>query len=145
MVSFIDTSATNLSTEIGGVIILPEFQRSHVATNAVGLMLKFALDGTSNGGLGLRRVQWLTSSKNEASLRLAGRLGFVKEGVLRWHMVMKQVEEGYRVGNDGRLPERSDERNLGRDTVVLSVCWDDWEGGERERVAEAMARVGLAG
>ena len=141
MVSFIDTSVENLSTEIGGIIIVPEFQGSHLATNAVGLMLRFALERSSRGGFGLRRVQWLTSSKNEASLKLAGRLGFVKEGVMRWHMVMKQVEGGYRVGKDGRVPEGSDEKDLGRDTVVLSVCWDDWEEGVGEKVAEAMARL----
>lgn len=140
MISFISTSTAHLSTEIGGVIILPGFQRSHVATNAAGLMLQFALTGRAAGGMGLRRVQWLCSSLNEASVSLAKRLGFEVEGVLRWHMVLRQVEGGHRIGRGWALPPGSDEKDLGRDTMALSVCWEDWEMGVREKVAEVMRR-----
>ncbi|PPQ69008.1 hypothetical protein CVT26_001942, partial [Gymnopilus dilepis] len=40
----INSSAPNLSTEIGCIIILPAFQRTHVASNAVGLLLQYALN-----------------------------------------------------------------------------------------------------
>lgn len=50
------TNPVNAVTEIGA-IIFPAFQRTHVATNAIGLLLLYTLDPPSAGGLGLRRVQ----------------------------------------------------------------------------------------
>jgi RimJ/RimL family protein N-acetyltransferase len=49
---FTYTSPTNLCTEIGFVVILPQYQRSHVAPIA----LQHALNSTENGRLGLCRV-----------------------------------------------------------------------------------------
>ncbi|KAL8710358.1 MAG: hypothetical protein Q9225_007306, partial [Loekoesia sp. 1 TL-2023] len=67
MICYLSSSAQHLSTEIGFLVILPAFQRTHVTTNAVGLLLRYALDSPDEGGLGLRRVQWQASSVNEAS------------------------------------------------------------------------------
>lgn len=50
------TNPVNAVTEMG-VIIFPAFQRTHVATNAIGLLLLYTLDPPSAGGLGLRRVE----------------------------------------------------------------------------------------
>ncbi|KAK4031202.1 putative N-acetyltransferase [Parachaetomium inaequale] len=141
MVAFLRTSATHLSTEIGGIVILPAFHRTHVTTNAVGLMLRCALGGAQDGGLGLRRVVWQASTMNAASIRVAERLGFRREGVLRWHYVFRNGLARHKVGNGRPLPPGSEEGDLGRDTVVLSLCWDDWEGGVREHVERAMART----
>ncbi|KAI4181280.1 MAG: hypothetical protein L6R41_006705, partial [Letrouitia leprolyta] len=66
MICYLDSSAENLSTEIGWVVILPAFQRTHVTSNAVGLLLHYALDTPEQGGLRLRRVQWHANSVNEA-------------------------------------------------------------------------------
>lgn len=76
MISFISTSTTHLVTEIGGVLILPVYHRAQVMTNAVGMMVQFALDPPQGGGLVLRCVQWETSSMNPSSIRVAARLGF---------------------------------------------------------------------
>ncbi|VBB77975.1 Putative acetyltransferase [Podospora comata] len=139
MMSFMDTSPVHLSTEIGCIVILPQYQRTHVTTNAVGLMLRYALDGPEEGGIGLRRVQWRASAMNEASVRTAERLGFRREGVMRWHMVLRGETK---VGNGRGVPRGAEEGEKGRDTVVLGLCWDDWEVGGRERVGGLMERRG---
>lgn len=133
-IGLLDTSPVNLSTEIGFVITLPAFQRTHVTSSAAGLLLRFALDE-----LRLRRVVWKANSLNVASVRTAERMGFRKEGVLRWDRVLAAGKtEG---GNGGGERERDPKPGcLGRDTVLLSLCWDDWEAGAREAVDAIMQR-----
>ncbi|KAK1831418.1 putative acetyltransferase [Podospora conica] len=138
MMSFFDTSPVHLSAEIGYVVTLPAFRRTHVTTNSVGLMLRYAF---AAGGMGLRRVQWKASSVNAASMRVAERMGFRREGVLRWHMVFRDGVGKGKVGHGRALPKGSREGELGRDTVVLGFCWDEWEGGGEERVVKLMGRV----
>ncbi|KAF7986826.1 hypothetical protein HWV62_12520 [Athelia sp. TMB] len=119
-------SPANLSAEIGFVIVLPAFQRTHVARTAIGLLLRYALDAPSGdgGGLGLRRVQWQAHSENKASVRAAERLGFRVEALIRWDRVLRDDKLG-KVGRGGQI---------GRDTWMLGICWDDWEGGVRAAV-----------
>ena len=139
MIAYKNTSTANLSTEISYVITLPPFQRTHVASNAVGLLLQYALEPPSNGGLGLRRVQWQANSLNVASLRTAEKMGFKMEGILRWDRIFHDGKARGKTGN-GRDPPEGSEDDLGRDTVLLSHCWDDWEQGEREKVLAIMDR-----
>ncbi|KAK3363177.1 acyl-CoA N-acyltransferase [Lasiosphaeria hispida] len=141
MMSYIRTSGAHLSTEIGGVVTLPAYHRTHVTSNAAGLLMQYALNGVEDGGLGLRRVEWLTSSVNTASLRVAERLGFRRDGVFRWHYLYLDGAKNHKIGNGRALPPGSPEGHLGRDTVVLSVCWDDWEEGVKEKVEAVMART----
>lgn len=133
------TSDANLSSEIGGVIILPQFQRTHVASNAVGILIRYCLElpSASPPGLGLRRVRWSAHAKNLASAKLAERMGFKREGILRWMHVMPEelVRDGLKVTGEGRLSEKP-----GRHTLVLGVCWDDWESGVREIVQKNIDR-----
>ena len=140
MMSFFDTSTVHLLTEIGYVVTLPAFRRTHVTTNAVGLMLQYAFAAEADGGMGLRRVQWRANSVNAASIRVAERMGFRREGLVRWHMVFRDGVQKGKVGNGRPLPEGSREGDIGRDTVVLGLCWDEWEGGVGERVSELMGR-----
>jgi RimJ/RimL family protein N-acetyltransferase len=140
MMSFMDTSPVHLSTEIGYVVVLPNYQRTHVTTNAIGLMLQYALDSEEKGGLGLRRVQWKANERNEGSIKAAERLGFRREGLLRWHFVFRDGERKGKAGNGRALPRGSYKGDLGRDTVVLGICWDDWEEGAKEVVERVMAR-----
>ncbi|KIP03236.1 hypothetical protein PHLGIDRAFT_246979 [Phlebiopsis gigantea 11061_1 CR5-6] len=132
-------SAAQLSTEIGFVVVLPAFQRTHVASNAVGILQRFCLDlpTATPPGLGLRRVEWNAHTKNLASARLAERMGFVREGVKRWAWVLPE-----QLARDGEEPREGDEwpEKPGRHTVVLSCCWDDWEGGAREVVQGTVDR-----
>jgi RimJ/RimL family protein N-acetyltransferase len=53
------------------------------ATEAATAFLDFAFAGRESGGLGLRRIEATIDARNEASNRLAERLGFVREGLLR--------------------------------------------------------------
>ncbi|PBK98686.1 acyl-CoA N-acyltransferase [Armillaria gallica] len=138
LIGYLNSSAQDLVTEIF-VIIAPAFRRTHVTSNAIGILLKYALD---LDGLGLRRVVWQASAANAASIRTAERMGFRREGVLRWHKVWPESKSR---GANGTRVRKGDPREetfpLGRDTVVLSICWDDWEGGVRAHVEATMART----
>jgi RimJ/RimL family protein N-acetyltransferase len=138
-IGLLNTSTANLVTEIGFVLMLPAFRRTHVTSNAIGLLLRYALNLPTAGGLGLRRVVWQASAINGPSLRAAERMGFKREGVLRWTWVLP---EGKERGN-GRERRKGDpkENQLGRDTVVLGLCWDDWENGGEEQVDAIIART----
>ncbi|KNZ77259.1 hypothetical protein J132_05969 [Termitomyces sp. J132] len=134
-----DTSIAHLRAEVAFVMISPLFQRTHVATNAVGLLLHYALDLPSEGGLGLRRMTWKANPLNAASIKVAERMGFVKEGNLRWDWVLPDGKDSGGNGRDRRMGDPRPDA-LGRDTVVLGLCWDEWEDFARVRVDEAMAR-----
>lgn len=41
------------------------------------------------GGVGLRRVQWQANSVNEVSRKVAERIFFSLEGVMRWERVLR--------------------------------------------------------
>lgn len=140
---YINSSPANLCIEIGTLVVLPPFQRTHVAPNAVGLLLHYALNLPSHpalAGLGLRRVVWLTNCANTPSIWPAERLGFQKEGVVRWEKVLPEGK-GAEVSNGKSLRDGDPRAQcLGRNSVLLSLCWDDWEGGARDKVEAAMAR-----
>jgi RimJ/RimL family protein N-acetyltransferase len=140
IMGYTNTSAPNLSTEIAWVLTSPRFQRTHVTSHAIGLLLHYALDLPSDGGLGLRRVEWRTSTLNEGSLRAAERMGFKRDGHFRWAMVLPQ--SAGKTGN-GRPRRAGDPRedNAGRDTVSLAVCWDEWEDSVKDQVNAVMERT----
>ncbi|EUC65703.1 GNAT family acetyltransferase, putative [Rhizoctonia solani AG-3 Rhs1AP] len=133
-------SYTNASRELstiepGFIIILPQFQRTHVNTHAVGLLMQYALDKPSDGGLGLRRCQWQAHASNLPSARAAERLGFKSEGTLRWHRALPAERESsapFRADDSLGLP--------GRHTAMLSICWDDWENGGKDHLQRLMDR-----
>ncbi|KIJ68086.1 hypothetical protein HYDPIDRAFT_107724 [Hydnomerulius pinastri MD-312] len=135
----IDTDKGRLVTEIGPAIVLPAFQRTHVGSHAVGVLLKYTLDVTPNG-LGLRKVKWAASPINLPSNNLAKRMGFKFEGVKRWKYVIPKVE-GYQ--KPGKQAREGDAGNglLGRDSNEWALCWDEWEESGREIVERALARV----
>jgi RimJ/RimL family protein N-acetyltransferase len=127
------TNPVDAVTEIG-VLIFPEFQRTHVATNAIGLLLLWTLDPPSAGGLGLRRVQWQTHAENAASRRAALRMGFEFEGIARWNHVFPHGKVALPVealekrnGTKGEFP--------GRHTAVFSIVWEEWDDKRPKVVA----------
>ena len=69
--------------EIGGTWYGPEFQRTAVNTECKYLLLRHAFEE-----LGCIRVQLKTDLRNERSQRAIERIGGVKEGVLRNHMIL---------------------------------------------------------
>ncbi|EIW77352.1 hypothetical protein CONPUDRAFT_92497 [Coniophora puteana RWD-64-598 SS2] len=115
--------------------------RKGIATQAASMMLRYALDLPSAGGLGLRRVQWQAYVENSKSVRLSQSLGLVKEGVLRWDRVHHETDELVN-GTSAYRPRAGDPREgqPGRNMMVLAICWDDWEK-ERGRI---VALVGSA-
>ncbi|KAF8868553.1 acyl-CoA N-acyltransferase [Infundibulicybe gibba] len=137
IVGMINSSAEHLQTEIGYIVILPPFHRTHVASNVVGLLLHFCLDPPTLGGLGLRRVVWQANSLNAPSIRAAERMGFRYEGTLRWARVVPPGTGKIgisRVGRDG-------EERIARHIAILGLCWEEWElEGVREIVDKIMAR-----
>jgi len=139
VIALLRTSTVQLSTEIGYLLIFPPFQRSHVASNATGILLKYCLQlpSASPPGLGLRRVQWMSHPLNTASVRLGERLGFKREGLLRWTWVLPEAlaEEGDRPREGDPYATRG-----GWHVLVLAVCWDDWENVGRERAQAAIDR-----
>jgi RimJ/RimL family protein N-acetyltransferase len=69
--------------EIGGTWYGPEFQRTLVNTECKYLLLCHAFET-----LGCIRVQLKTDLRNERSQKAIERIGAVKEGVLRNHMIL---------------------------------------------------------
>lgn len=132
--SFIRTSPTHLCTEVGFVVILPPYQRTHVARNAVGLVLHLALESPERGGMGLRRVDWRASTSNLASSKLAEKMGFERVGVVPWHIRFVKGKLRGKIGNGKELPPDCDPDDVWRDTVNYCLAWDRWESGVRETV-----------
>ncbi|KAI0704610.1 acyl-CoA N-acyltransferase [Earliella scabrosa] len=133
IVSLLNTVPLNLTTEIGFVMVFPAFRRTHVAKSMIGLLLRYALElpSASPPGLGFRRVQYSAHPDNAPSIALAERLGFRKEGVMRWMWVLPdELAEAGRKGREGDATGGK----TGRDAAILALCWDDWENGARERV-----------
>ena len=69
--------------EIGGTWYGPEFQRTAVNTECKYLLLNHAFET-----LGAIRVQLKTDSRNVRSQKAIERIGSVKEGTLRNHMIL---------------------------------------------------------
>jgi RimJ/RimL family protein N-acetyltransferase len=100
--------------EIGGTWYGTEFQRTAVNTECKYLLLKHAFET-----LGCIRVQLKTDSRNERSQKAIERIGAVKEGVLRNHMILP----------DGVI----------RHSVFYSILDMEWDGVKR-RLEEMMER-----
>jgi len=137
-IGYLNATTENLGIEIGHILILPAFQRTHVTSNSIGLLLRYALDLPSVGGLGLRRVAWQANALNKKSIKAAERMGFSMEGILRWQRVLPPGKTA--VGSAERAGDPM-AGCPGRDTAMMSLCWDDWEAGGREHVDKVMART----
>jgi RimJ/RimL family protein N-acetyltransferase len=100
MASYLDIHPLDGVIEIGGIWFGTELQRTRPATEALFLLLSYAMDD-----LGYRRMQWRCNSLNVKSRNAARRLGFRFEGIFHNHMVSK-----------GR----------NRDTAWYSILDDEW-------------------
>jgi RimJ/RimL family protein N-acetyltransferase len=100
--------------EIGGTWYGTEYQRTVVNTESKYLLLKHAFET-----LGCIRVQLKTDLRNERSQQAIERLGAVKEGVLRNHMILP----------DGRF----------RHSVFYSILDTEWPD-VRKRLEEMLER-----
>jgi len=98
--TLMDIQPAHAAIELGHIWFAPRMQRTRAATEAMFLLLRLAADD-----LGYRRLVWKCNALNGPSRRAAERLGFVYEGTLRAHYVMK-----------GRQ----------RDTAFFSIVADEW-------------------
>jgi N-acetyltransferase len=80
---FLDISIQNKGLEIGSTWLTPAMWRTSVNTACKYLLLKHCFET-----IGTIRVQFKTDSRNIRSQRAIERLGAVKEGVLRNHMIL---------------------------------------------------------
>lgn len=80
---YMDIRPADRGLEIGGTWYAPAHQRTAANTEAKYLLLRHAFET-----LGCLRVQLKTDLRNERSQRAIERLGAVREGVLRDHMLM---------------------------------------------------------
>lgn len=80
---YLNIEPQNRALEIGGTWYGPEFQRTVVNTECKYLLLSHAFET-----LNCIRVQLKTDQRNERSQRAIERIGAVKEGVLRNHMIL---------------------------------------------------------
>lgn len=100
--------------EVGGTWYGLDFQRTIVNTECKYLLFKHAFET-----LGAIRLQLKTDSRNERSQRAIERIGAVKEGVLRNHMILP----------DGII----------RHSVYYSILDTEWEG-VKKRLEERLGR-----
>ena len=98
--TLMDIQPKNAAIEIGHIWFAPRMQRTRAATEAMFLLMRLAMDE-----LGYRRLVWRCNGLNGPSRRAAERLGFVYEGELRAHLVVK---------------------GLSRDTAFFSILAEEW-------------------
>lgn len=84
---YLDIRRPDRGLEIGGTWYAPTYQHTAVNTECKYMLLNHAFED-----LGCVRVQFKTDLRNERSQQAIERLGAVKEGVLRNHMI---TPEGY--------------------------------------------------
>ncbi len=115
---YMDIHAADRGLEIGGTWYAPAHQRTAANTEAKYLLLTHAFEG-----LGCIRVQLKTDLRNERSQRAIERLGAVREGVLRHHMLMP---DGHR-----------------RSSVYYSILEAEWAGVKSRLEEKLKAYVGM--
>ncbi len=101
--TYMNISRRDRGLEIGNTWLGKSWQRTGMNTEAKYLLLRHAFEE-----LGAVRVQLKTDSRNVQSQTAIARLGAVREGVLRKHMLVR----------DGYI----------RDTVMFSIIEVEWPG-----------------
>ncbi len=99
--SYMDIHVQSRCLEIGGTWLTPDVWRTPMNTECKYLLLRHAFEN-----LGCLRVQLKTDLRNVRSQKAIERLGAVKEGILRKHMITRT---GYI-----------------RDTVMYSIIDTEW-------------------
>lgn len=100
--SFLDISFPHKRLEIGATWYNPTVWRSAINTNCKFLLFQYCFEV-----LNLNRIQIKTGHENYRSQKAIERIGAIKEGVLRNHMIRKE----------GTI----------RHTIMYSVIVEDWE------------------
>jgi RimJ/RimL family protein N-acetyltransferase len=100
---YLDIQPQNRAAEIGGTWYGTAYQRTGVNTECKYLLLRHAFEA-----LGCIRVQFKADLRNDRSQRALERIGAVREGVLRDHIILP---DGYR-----------------RSSVYYSILDVEWQG-----------------
>lgn len=82
--SYLNIEAQNGVIEIGSIWFGPQLRRTRAATEAMYLLLHYAMDD-----LGYRRMEWKCNALNQKSRNAAKRLGFRFEGIFYNHTIAK--------------------------------------------------------
>lgn len=99
--SYMDISFQHKRLEIGFTWLNPNVWRTNINTNCKYLLLQYGFEQ-----LGMQRIQIKTGHENVRSQKAIERLGAVKEGILRNHMIRKE----------GTI----------RHTVMYSIIQEEW-------------------
>lgn len=113
---YLNIDPPNRGLEVGGTWYGLDFQRTVVNTECKYLLLTHAFET-----LKAIRVQIKTDSLNVRSQQAIERIGAVKEGVLRNHMIL----------SDGRI----------RDSVFYSILDNEW-AGVKKKLEEMLGKYG---
>lgn len=84
MASYLNIRPKDGVIEIGHIWFGPALQNSRESTEALYLMMRYALDD-----LGYRRLEWKCDALNQPSRDAATRLGFAFEGIFYRHIIVK--------------------------------------------------------
>ncbi|GAA6040773.1 hypothetical protein JCM8097_003291 [Rhodosporidiobolus ruineniae] len=140
------------SSEVGHLHIPAPFQRTHILTHSITLLLRWLLDAptpssssSSASPLGLRRVQWFSNALNAPSIAAAKRLGFGLEAeAMQWERILPPHKNEGGVALPEFLSEERKEKEMqrgwGRDSALLSMGWDRWECEGRALTDALVAR-----
>lgn len=126
MVSLTNADAQSRRANIGLLQILPQYQNQGIATKAGSLLLKYGLSSPEKGGLGLVRMEWHSSTQNEASLKVARRLGFQETATIEYEKCLQNGVARGKIGNGKPQPPGTAAGDLWRDIVIFSMTWKGW-------------------
>jgi N-acetyltransferase len=114
---YMEIRSQHRALEIGGTWYAVAYQRTGINTECKYLLLRHAFES-----LGCVRVQFKTDARNLRSQKALERIGAIKEGVLRQHMITP----------DGYL----------RDSIYYSILDKEWPS-IKLRLKEFLARSGI--
>jgi RimJ/RimL family protein N-acetyltransferase len=117
--------------EIGSILWGPRIAKTRIATEALYLFARYALDD-----LGYRRFEWKCDAANAPSRGAAERFGFTFEGIFREHMVVK-----------GRNRDTAWFAIVDRDWPAIRAAMERWlapgnfdaDGKQRQRLKDMIA------
>ena len=112
MCSFLNIVPAMGSIEIGHIWFSPALQKTRAATEALFLLLDYAMTE-----LRYRRMEWKCNSLNEGSRAAAHRLGFRFEGIFYNHLIVK---------------------GMNRDSAWFSILDEEWPE-VREKISAWLA------
>ncbi|HEV7266947.1 MAG TPA: GNAT family protein [Falsiroseomonas sp.] len=132
--TLMEIQPANAAIEIGHIWFSPRLQRTRAATEAMFLLMRHAIDD-----LGYRRLVWKCNALNAPSRVAAARLGFVHEGTLRAHLVVKG-----RRRDTAFFSILAEEWPARRDAIAAWLEDGNWDHQGAPRTSLAAATAGLA-